>query len=117
MEIMIEENLYLEGLVKDLASMMKNLQEEISGLKKDKEGVASAPQPKNKCPHDDEDVATQNLTLKLNALVMASPVRTKVCQAMLRAIPPECTQYQPRAKPSWRPPSASSLIMQRGVNK
>lgn len=32
---MTEENLSLEALMKDLASTMKNLQEEISGLKKD----------------------------------------------------------------------------------
>ena len=57
MGIMHEENLFLEGLVKDLASTVKSLQEEVSGLKKDKEGAASAPQPKNKCPCDDEDIA------------------------------------------------------------
>ena len=57
MEIMNEENLSLEGLVKDLASTVKNLQEEIAGLKKDKEGAASALRPKNKHSRDDEDVA------------------------------------------------------------
>ena len=57
MEIMNEENLSIEGLVKDLASTVKNLQEEITGLKKDNEGAASAPRPKNKCPCDDEDIA------------------------------------------------------------
>ena len=56
MGIMNEENLFLEGLVKDLASTVKSLQEEVSGLKKDKEGAASAPQPKIKCPCDDEDI-------------------------------------------------------------
>ena len=55
--MMNEENLSLEGLVKDLASTVKSLQQEVSGLKKDREGAASAPRPKNKRPRDDEDVA------------------------------------------------------------
>ena len=53
---MTEENLSLEVLVKDLASTAKNLQEEISGLKKDKEEAVSAPRWKKKCSHDNEDV-------------------------------------------------------------
>ena len=54
---MNEENLSLEGLVKNRASTVKNLQDKISGLKRDKEGAVSAPQSKNKCPRDDEDIA------------------------------------------------------------
>ena len=53
---MNEEDLSFEGLVKDLAFIVKNLQQEISGLKKDKEGVASAPRCKKKHPCDDEEV-------------------------------------------------------------
>ena len=41
--MMSEENLSLEGLVKDLASTVKSLQQEVSGLKKDREGATSAP--------------------------------------------------------------------------
>ena len=48
------ENISLEALVKDLASTVKNLQEEISGIKKDKKGAADTCR-RNKRPHDDKD--------------------------------------------------------------
>ena len=115
---MNEENLSLEGLVKDLASTVKSLQQEVSGLKKDREGAASAPRPRTNALVMTRTLPTRNPTLTLTALAMMSPVRTKAsCQATLRAIPLGHTPYQPRAKPFWRPPSAPSLITQRGVSK
>ena len=52
--IMTEENPSLEIIIKDLASTVKSLQEEISGLKK--EGTVDAPCQKNKRSRDDGDV-------------------------------------------------------------
>ena len=51
---MTEENPSLEVIMRDLASTVKRLQEEISGLKK--EGSVNAPCRKNKCPRDDGDI-------------------------------------------------------------
>ena len=42
--------------MKHLASTVKRLQEEISGVNKDKEGTVNTPCWKNKCSHDDEDI-------------------------------------------------------------
>ena len=53
---MTEENPFLEVIVKDRASTVKSLQEEISGLKKDKEGTVDAPRQRNKCSRDDGDI-------------------------------------------------------------
>ena len=52
---MTEENPSLQELVKDLSTTVKNLQEEISEIRKDKEGTGDAPHRKNKRPRDDED--------------------------------------------------------------
>ena len=117
MAMMNEENLSLEGLVKDLASTVKSLQEEVSELKKDKEERRALHDSRKNALVIMRTLRTRNPTLTLTALAMASPVRTKVCKATPRVIPPGRMPYQPRAKPSWRPPSAPSLIMQQGVNK
>ena len=53
---MMKENPALEVIVKDLASTVKSVQEEISGLKKDKEGTVNTPRWKNKCSRDDGDI-------------------------------------------------------------
>ena len=52
----LEQTSSVEALVKDLASTVRNLQEEVSGLKRDKENAVDASRRKNKRPRDDEDV-------------------------------------------------------------
>ena len=52
----LEQTSSLEALVKDLTSTVRNLQEEVSGLNRDKENALDASQQKSKCPGDDEDI-------------------------------------------------------------
>ena len=112
-----EQNPSLKSLVKDLTSMVKNLQKEVSELKRDKKSSVDIPQQKNKRSCDEEDVGKLEVITDLTTLAMASLVRMIVGRATPRAIPPRRMLCQPKAKPSWRPPPASNLITWQGINR
>ena len=98
---MVEE---LQALVNDLASTVKNLQGELSELKKDRDGTADDSRQKSKRPRDDEDRLTgQSLTQRIPALAMARSAKTTATQVTLRTILLRRTQCQPRGKLSWKP--------------
>ena len=49
--------------MKELASTVKNLQGEVSELRKEKDGAVDVPRRANKCTREDEDVITEAETL------------------------------------------------------
>ena len=87
--------------MKDLASTVKSLQQEVSGLKKDREGAARAPRPKNKHPRDDEDVADSKSDAETHRTRDGeSSEDESVVPSDTEGNTPRASPYQPRAKPS-----------------
>ena len=72
---------------------MKRLQEEISGLNKDKKGTVNTPCWKNKCSHDDEDIGKVEGDFKTHYTRNGKSSEDDNLPSDAEGKTPWCTQY------------------------
>ena len=67
----MEEEPFLQALVKKVASTVKTLQGEVSELRMEKDGAVDAPLRANKRSREDEMLLNHRMTRNLSSLTMA----------------------------------------------
>ena len=121
---MTEEEPSLQVLVKELASIVKTLQGEVSELWKEKDGAVNVhcrqmntPLQANERFREDEDVVEPMDDAESLLARDGEISKDDSGQSNAEGHTPKCKQCQLKEKPSWKQPLALSSITPRDANK